>query len=119
VTMAAAVAFWITVIGLTAILLLRRRSTLSILVTTIALVVTLLSVFVVYRLETIRKAMAIVTAPEAQARLATAENAGTVLHLPPGSEVEILSQRGDWVYAALPNNLRGWIPAASVESVRL
>ena len=50
-----------------------------------------------------------------QARLATAESAGTVLLLPPGSEVKILSTRGDWCYAALPNDLRGWIPAQSAE----
>jgi hypothetical protein len=39
--------------------------------------------------------------------------------LPPGSEVKVLSTRGDWVYAALPNNLRGWIPAKDAEPVRL
>jgi hypothetical protein len=39
--------------------------------------------------------------------------------LPPGSEVKILSTRGDWIYAALPNTLRGWIPAKNVEQVRL
>ena len=54
-----------------------------------------------------------------QARLATAESAGAVLLLPPGSEVKILSTRGDWCYAALPNDLRGWIPAQSAERVRL
>ena len=28
--------------------------------------------------------------------------------------MKILSTRGEWVYAALPNNLNGWIPAASM-----
>ncbi len=37
----------------------------------------------------------------------------------PGSEIKILSTRGDWIYAALPNNLRGWIPAKSTELVRM
>jgi len=41
------------------------------------------------------------------------------LALPPGSEVKIVSTRGDWIYAALPNNLRGWIPAKNAERVRL
>ena len=59
------------------------------------------------------------TAPKIQARLATAETAGTVLVLPPGSEIQILSTRGQWSYAQLPNDLRGWIPAASAERVRL
>jgi tetratricopeptide repeat protein len=119
VTIVAAVAFWIAVIGLTATLLLRRRSTMSMLATVVALIVTVLSVFLVYQLESTRKTLAIITGPDVQARLATADNAGTVLHLPPGSEVQMLSQRGDWVYASLPNNMRGWIPAASVELVRL
>ena len=63
--------------------------------------------------------LAIVTGKKIQARLATAESAGTVLVLPPGSEIKILSTRGDWSYAALPNDLRGWIPAQSAERVRL
>ncbi len=63
--------------------------------------------------------LAIVTQDKVQARLATAENAGTVLVLPPGSEIRILSTRGQWSYAALPNDLRGWIPANSAERVRL
>jgi tetratricopeptide (TPR) repeat protein len=63
--------------------------------------------------------LAIVTKEKIQARLATAENAGTVLILPPGSEVKILGTRGAWSYAALPNDLRGWIPASSAERVRL
>ena len=54
--------------------------------------------------------LAIVTSKNIQARLATAESAGSVLQLPAGSEIKILSTRGDWSYAALPNDLRGWIP---------
>jgi hypothetical protein len=64
-------------------------------------------------------ALAIVTGKDVQARLATADTANAVLALPPGSEVKILSTRGDWIYAALPNNLRGWIPAKNAEQVRL
>jgi len=54
-----------------------------------------------------------------QARLATADNANSVLVLPAGSEIEILSMRGDWIYAALPNQLRGWVQTNTVELVRL
>jgi hypothetical protein len=60
-----------------------------------------------------------VTGKDVQARLATADTANSVLALPEGSEIKILSTRGDWIYAALPNNLRGWIPAKSTELVRL
>jgi tetratricopeptide (TPR) repeat protein len=77
--------------------------------------------FAVYEFETGRagRDLAIVTGKNIQARLATAETAGTVLLLPPGSEVKILSTRGNWTYAALPNELRGWIPTNSAEPVRL
>ena len=63
--------------------------------------------------------LAIVTAENADARLATADTANRVLTLPPGSEIQVVSQRGDWIYAILPNNLRGWMPAKSAELVRL
>ena len=65
------------------------------------------------------QALAIVTGKNIDARLATADNANSVLALPPGSEINLLSTRGDWSYAALPNNLRGWIPTKSAESVRM
>ena len=60
-----------------------------------------------------------VTVKEIEARLATADNAKSILLLPAGSEITILSERGDWIYAALPNDQRGWIPASSAERVRL
>jgi hypothetical protein len=65
------------------------------------------------------RGLAIVTGENVEARLATADNANRVLTLPAGSEIKIVSQRGDWIYAALPNNLRGWMPANSAEQVRL
>jgi hypothetical protein len=65
------------------------------------------------------RALAIVTGNDVQARLATADTANSVLALPPGSEIKILSTRGDWIYAALPNDLRGWIQTKNAEPVRL
>jgi tetratricopeptide (TPR) repeat protein len=62
--------------------------------------------------------LAIVTAKKVDARVATADTSGTVLTLPPGSEINILSARGDWLYVALPNDQRGWIPANAAEAVR-
>ena len=80
-----------------------------------------ISTFAVYTLEhgSGGYAHAIVTGKDVQARLATADTANSILALPPGSEVKVLSTRGDWIYAALPNNLRGWIPAKDAEQVRL
>ena len=65
------------------------------------------------------RGLAIVTGSDVTARLATADNANSVLRLPAGSEIKVLSVRGDWIYAALPNNLRGWIPTKAAEQVLL
>ena len=59
------------------------------------------------------------TGKNIEARLATADNASSILALPPGSEIKVLSEWGDCIYAALPSDLRGWIPAKSAERVRL
>jgi tetratricopeptide (TPR) repeat protein len=118
-TVAAVVAFWIAMIAFAVRIITRRRSALTIAAAILALGVTLVSGLVVYRIESLRQPMAIVIAPDVQARLATADNASSVLQLPPGSEIRVLSQRGDWVYALLPNNLRGWIPTNRIEPVRI
>ncbi len=120
-SIAAAVSFWIAAFALTGLLLARRRSAKLIGTFVFALLVVAATVGALYALETGKKgrAVAIVVAPNIQARLATADSAGTVLVLPPGSKIKILSTRGDWSYAALPNDLRGWIPAQSAEPVRL
>ena len=74
-----------------------------------------------YRLEngTRGQRLAIVIAGNAEARVATVDSARSVLALPRGSEVLILQERGDWSYAALPNDQRGWIAANAAEKVRL
>jgi hypothetical protein len=119
VVIAATITFWLMVFAVTLMISSRRRSTLVLTTAVMAFLVTIASVAAVYRIETTRGTVAIVTADNVRARLATADNAGSVMQLPPGSEVQILSHRGDWVYAGLPNKMRGWIPAVSVESVRL
>jgi len=77
--------------------------------------------FAAYRLEngTHGQGLAIVTAENAEARVATVDSARSVLALPAGSEVVILQERGDWNYAALPNDQRGWVSASAVEKVQL
>jgi tetratricopeptide repeat protein len=117
----AAVAFWLAVFVFAAMFFMRRRPVVWIFLLLLLCAIAGGSVFAIFAVETGTKGrdVAIVTAPKIQARLATAENAGTVLVLPPGSEIKILSTRGTWSYAALPNDLRGWIPAKSAERVRL
>src|SRR6476660_3032407 len=117
----AAVGFWIAAFCFLTLIFRRRRAATVVALLLVMLVVFAGSIFAIWQLEGGSKgsALGIVTGKNVQARLATADTANSVLALPPGSEVKILSTRGDWVYAALPNNLRGWIPAKNAERVRL
>ncbi|MEP6686344.1 MAG: tetratricopeptide repeat protein [Verrucomicrobiota bacterium] len=117
----AALAFWIAMFALILLLLGPRRSGSTIAVFASTLLVCGGAVFAYYAIENgpQGRAIAIVTGKNVEARLATADNAGAVLILPAGSEVKILSKRGQWLYAALPNHRSGWIPEASAEPVRL
>ncbi|MFN2542132.1 MAG: tetratricopeptide repeat protein [Chthoniobacterales bacterium] len=118
---AAAIAFWVGTFSVVALVFSRRRAAGLIALSIFALSIFASAGFEAYRLEngTSGKSLAIVTGNGVEARLATADNANTVLALPPGSEIKILSTRGDWIYAALPNHLRGWLPTKSAELVRL
>ena len=120
-TMAAVIAFWLGIFGIVALVFARRRSGALILLSILCLLVCAMAVWAVRTLDNGSKgrALAIVTGNDVQARLATADTANSVLALPPGSEIKILSTRGDWVYAALPNDLRGWIQTKNAEQVRL
>jgi tetratricopeptide (TPR) repeat protein len=120
-SIAAAIAFWLAAFAIVMLIFARRRSITLIATSIFCLLMSAAASFAVYTLEggTNGSALAIVTGKNVQARLATADTANSVLALPPGSEVKVLSTRGDWIYAALPNNLRGWIPAKDAEQVRL
>lgn len=120
-SIAAAVAFWFALFIVAHLSLSRRGSAGGIALIALSLVICGASVFGVYTLEhgTRGSALAVITAKEVEARLATADNAKSILLLPAGSEIRIVSQRGDWIYVTLPNDQRGWIPAASAERVRL
>jgi hypothetical protein len=120
-TLTAAIAFWVFAFGLvTVIFTARRRRGLAAL-SILSLAVFAFAAFAAWEREHGKHGagLAVVTAENADARLATADTANRVLTLPAGSEIQILSQRGDWIYAALPNDLRGWLPAKSVEQVRM
>jgi tetratricopeptide (TPR) repeat protein len=120
-TIAAAVAFWIAAFCFATLIFTRRRSATMVTLLLVMLLVFAGAIFATWQLDRGSKggALAVVTGRDVQARLATADTANSVLALPPGSAVKILSTRGDWTYAALPNSLRGWIPAKNAERVRL
>jgi tetratricopeptide (TPR) repeat protein len=115
----ATVAFWLGAFALANFIFNRRRATLALSILWMSIFA--LAMFAGYQLEHSKKGsrLAVVTATNVDARLATADTANRVLTLPAGSEIQILSRRGDWIYAALPNNLRGWMPANSAEQVRM
>ncbi|HEX7516276.1 MAG TPA: tetratricopeptide repeat protein [Chthoniobacterales bacterium] len=120
-SIAASIAFWFVLFGAARLFLLHRRSAALVSLIIFSIVVFAGAVFALYSLETGSQGrdLAIVTGKNIEARLATADNANSVLALPLGSEIKVLSQRGDWLYAALPNDLRGWIPANGAQRVRM
>jgi hypothetical protein len=120
-SIAAAVAFWLGIFGIVALIFARRRSAALMTLSILCLLVCAAAVWAIHTLDNSSKgrALAIVTGNDVQARLATADTANSVLALPAGSEIKILSTRGDWMYAALPNDLRGWIQTKNAEQVRL
>src|SRR6266513_4744704 len=120
-SIAAATAFWLAIFAMFALIFKQRRSARAIAVSICCLLVLVVAMYAIFTLERGSKgqALAVVTGKDVQARLATADTANSVLALPAGSEIKILSKRGDWIYAALPNNLRGWIQTKNAEQVRL
>ena len=93
----AAVALWVAIFSLVAMLFRRRRAAGLIALSILSLSIFAIAVFAVECLEAGAKgwSLAVVTGNGVEARLATADNANTVLALPPGSEIKILSARGD------------------------
>ena len=120
-TIAATVAFWLGMFGIVTLIFARRRSAALLSLSILCLLVCGMAAWAVHTLDngSEGRGLAIVTGNEVQARLATADTANSVLALPAGSEIKILSTRGDWMYAALPNALRGWIQTKNAEQVRL
>ena len=118
---AAAIAFWVFAFCVVALVFNASRRGALIGLCILALCIAATGAFAAWQLEHGKHGagLAIVTTENADARLATADTANRVLTLPAGSEVQVVSRRGDWIYAILPNNLRGWMPAKSAELVRL
>ena len=117
----AAIALWVALFLATQRLLSPKRSTGRMALIALGLVISAVSVFAITTLEngTSGMALAVVTGHEVSARIATADSAQAVLALPAGSEIKVLNERGDWLYAKLPNDQHGWIPKSAAERVRM
>ncbi len=120
-SIAAAAGFWIALFMVASQLLAHKRSAAGIALVALGLVACAVSVFAIATMEDGPggRALAVVTGKNVTARIATADSAQSVLALPAGSEIKLLSERGDWIYAELPNDLHGWIPASAAERVRM
>lgn len=116
---ATALSFWIGFFSIAAFSFNRRRALLALFIVSMSIFV--IALVASYELDRGKSGpnVAIVIRDDTEARLATADNASRVLTLPAGSEIKIVSKRGDWIYATLPNDLRGWMPASSAEQVRM
>ena len=120
-SIAGAVALWVALFLAAQRLLSPKRSTGRIALIALGLVISAASVFAIRTLEngTSGMALAVVTGHDVAARIATADSAQAVLALPAGSEIKVLNERGDWLYAELPNDKHGWIPRSAAERVRM
>lgn len=120
-SIAAMIGFWLTIFLFLHWYFDRRRSWGRRALIALSVLVCVASGFGIFTLDNgVRgEALAIVTGKDTEARVATADSAKSILLLPAGSEIKVLSERGDWIYVSLPNEQRGWIPASSAERVRL
>ena len=61
--------------------------------------------------------VAIVTDATASAHTDPARSADSIIALPEGSEIRVLSKRGSWSYVEIPGNLRGWVESDRIQSL--
>ena len=117
-TILAAVTGWIVLFG--GVLLVTRRREDNFGLWTLSLISAVLCAVALVSIRSIAKdqTLAVITAKQTEARLAPAESAGVAEALPAGSQVRVLSERGEWIYCELPGQGRGWIPDGAVERVR-
>jgi len=63
------------------------------------------------------KDISVVTQPDVNSFTSATVTSGTVIALPPGSQVRTLEKRGPWFYVEIPGspeNLRGWVEAGAI-----
>jgi tetratricopeptide (TPR) repeat protein len=115
----AAVCVWLLLFALAFLWLRRTRSRLLWWgIATLGLLVGAYSSAALW-LDWQRNDLGVVTRSGTVARFAPADRAEVAQNLPEGSQVRVLSERGAWIYCALPGNELGWLPAQSLERVRI
>jgi hypothetical protein len=117
-TVIVAISGWIVLFGLVFIFTSRQADHFGLwLLTLLSVVVCALASVSLWSM-TRDQALAVITARETEARLAPAESAGVAEALPAGSQVRVLSERGEWIYCELPDLGRGWVPEGALQHVR-
>ena len=112
------IAVWVAVFLLAGMFLTPRREKLGLWIgVTVLLSLVGYAAMVVWSAEQGR-ALAIVTEKTVEAHLAPAESSTPGAVLPAGSQVRVLSVRGDWIYCALPTQGRGWISTKALGRIR-
>jgi tetratricopeptide (TPR) repeat protein len=115
----AAIAAWAAIFAATALVLKPRSHKTSLAFAAVCSAAVFgYAAFAIYQLGR-NDALAIVMAKSTEARSAPADNSTLAATLPAGSRVWILETRGPWVHCRLPGNNFAWVPADSIERVRL
>ena len=117
----ASVAFWLGIFGIVALIFARRRSAALMSLSILCLLVCALAVWAIYTLDKGSKgrALAIVTGNRRPGAPCHSGHRKQRSRVASWQRNQDLSTRGDWMYAALPNDLRGWIQTKNAEQVRL
>ncbi len=115
----AAVSGWLAVFGVCLGVLTRRRRLAGWLMVGMMLPVFASCTAVLLWLGQGRKSpeRAIILKDQTPAHYAPADSAKVITKLPVGDEVRVLSERGAWVYAQLPDGARAWVLADTVERI--
>ncbi len=116
--LAATAAAWVTILGLALFATGARIDNAGLWCLTLAGIVALAFTGAGVWFGMRDQSLGIVTAKEAEARLAPAESAGVAGTLTAGSRVHVLSERGAWTYCEMPDASRGWVRQDMVERVR-
>lgn len=117
----AAAGFWLVLLSITwRIWAGRRVVTWAVLLSILGLLVAMpASVFAAIRplgADRVRD-ISVVSFQDVRAYTAATITSGTVIDLPPGSQVRVLDNRGSWNYVEIPNqpaNLRGWVEVGAL-----
>lgn len=115
----AAAAGWIAIFGIALLFTAKRGEKTALWMVTTAGLLTCAYLVAAWWWQQQERATAIVVVRSTEARLQPADSAGLAETLPAGSRVQILRERGDWLYCMLPGQKPGWIARPALERVRL